>query len=129
MPTPRRRPISSLWGARAQEIFPLLSKGQDDFADMLAALHASMRSGHVMQFEGGIDHWLDRSGGDQLQDFGLDRAGDRSLVGSRTRAQRRAGMGEPFEHEPAEIDSGARRSLKGDLYDPPFDCGGIVVAV
>ena len=43
--------------------------------------------------------------------------------------QRRAGMGEPFEHQAAEIDTGARRRLKGDLYDAAFDGGCVVVAI
>ena len=38
-------------------------------------------------------------------------------------------MGEPLEHEPAEIDAGARRRLEGDLHDAALDRRRVVIAV
>ncbi len=35
-----------------QEIFTFISKGQDDLADVLAALHAGVGSGRVLELEG-----------------------------------------------------------------------------
>ena len=96
---------------------------------MLAAFHAGMGSGSLAQRKSRVDYRLDPAGGDQWQHFGLDSAGNGALVRHRAGAQRRAGVGQPLEHQPPEIDGGARRALEGDLHDAAFDGGGLIIAI
>ena len=110
-------------------IFPFISKGQDDFTDVLAALHAGVGGSGVLELEGRIDHRLYRFGGNQLHHLGFDCLGNHRFIGDRAGAQRRPRMHEPFEHQATKIDVGAERSLKCDLHDAAFDRGRIVVAI
>ena len=96
---------------------------------MRATFHSGMRRGRVEEPERGVNHRPDLTGGDQRPDLDLDRARDRRLIGGRTCPQRRAGMGQPLEHEAAEVDGRARRSLESDLQDSPFDRRRVIVAV
>ena len=59
----------------------------------------------------------------------LDGLRERALVGDRARAQRRAGVGKPLEHDAAEIDACFGAALKGDLHHAPLHRGSLVIAL
>ena len=78
--------------------------------------------------EGLEDHRLDLARRDQRQRIVLDRARDRTFVGVRARAQRRAGVMQPLEHEAHEIDLRLRAALECDLHDAALHRGRFVIA-
>jgi hypothetical protein len=64
----------------AQQYSFVFSKGQDDLADVLARLHASVGFGGFAQREGRVDHRLDPAARDQREHAVLDGASNGGLV-------------------------------------------------
>src|SRR4029078_13689680 len=113
-----------MWfGMRALYARPSL-RHKHNLADMLARFHETMSFGRLGERKCAVDLRFDLAVFKEGPDPRLERARNLGFLGDRARPQRRAGQGQPLEHDRQEIDLDLRTFQESDLDDTPIPAGG-----
>src|ERR1017187_2682059 len=118
----RVAPSTPRYKTRTNLITPLYAQGgasrhrQNDFPDVRAALHVTVRGGGLGEREDAIHQHLHRARFHERPDAGAQFRRDLAFLGDRARAHGGPGDGEALLHDLRQIHSGLGALLDGDLH-------------